>query len=286
MAIIELYTSPLCGYCHAAKRLLDAKGATFQEVDLSQSPERRSEMQTRANGRHTVPQIFIDDLHIGGCDELYALDRSGKLADVGAVKVAIAQITSSDQPAENLATVSRLMDQSAGQDILFLPEVTNCISVDRAHQFQVLEPYAGNSFIEAICARARHLGLWVALGSVTVKTDDDDGRFANRSVMINAEGEIVAFYDKIHMFDVTLSDTERYHESKGYRPGTKAAVVQTPWAELGLVFAMIYGLRHCIAPLRRRGPKFWPCHLPLPAQRGRRIGMFCCARARLRRGAL
>ena len=80
MAIVELYTSPLCGYCHAAKRLLDAKGVTFQEVDLSRSPELRSEMQTRANGRHTVPQIFIDDLHIGGCDELYALDRSGKLA--------------------------------------------------------------------------------------------------------------------------------------------------------------------------------------------------------------
>ena len=65
MAIIELYTSPLCGYCHAAKRLLDAKGATFVEVDLSRSPERRSEMQTRANGRHTVPQIFIDDVHPG-----------------------------------------------------------------------------------------------------------------------------------------------------------------------------------------------------------------------------
>lgn len=133
------------------------------------------------------------------------------------------------------------MDQSAGQDILFLPEVTNCISVDRAHQFQVLELYAGNSFIVAICERARQLGLWVALGSVTVKTDDDDGRFANRSVMINAEGEIVTFYDKIHMFDVTLSETERYHESKGYCPGTEAAVVQTPWAELGL--SICYDLR-------------------------------------------
>ena len=83
------------------------------------------------------------------------------------MKVAIAQITSSDQPAENLATVLHLMDQSAGQDILFLPEVTNCISVERAHQFQVLEPYAGNSFIESVCARARYLGLWVALGSVS-----------------------------------------------------------------------------------------------------------------------
>jgi glutaredoxin 3 len=59
---------------------LDAKGASFLEVDLSKSPERRSEMLARSNGRHTVPQIFIDDLHIGGCDELYAMDRSGKLA--------------------------------------------------------------------------------------------------------------------------------------------------------------------------------------------------------------
>mgnify|MGYP002630561042 FL=1 len=157
------------------------------------------------------------------------------------MKVAIAQITSSDQPAENLATVLNLMDQSAGQDILFLPEVTNCVSLDRAQQLQVLEPYEGNSFIGAICERARRLGLWVALGSVTVKTEGDDGRFANRSVMINADGEVVAFYDKIHMFDVTLSDTERYHESKGYRPGTEAAVVQTPWAELGL--SICYDLR-------------------------------------------
>ena len=79
MAIIEIYTSPLCGYCHAAKRLLDAKGTTFQEVDLSRSPERRSEMQKRANGRYTVPQIFIDDVHIGGCDDLYKIAREKKL---------------------------------------------------------------------------------------------------------------------------------------------------------------------------------------------------------------
>ena len=56
------------------------KARRFRKWIFHESPERRSEMQTRANGRHTVPQIFIDDLHIGGCDELYALDRSGKLA--------------------------------------------------------------------------------------------------------------------------------------------------------------------------------------------------------------
>ena len=145
----------------------------------------------------------------------------------------------------------------------------------------------GTVLLWAICERARRLGLWVALGSVTVKTEGDDGRFANRSVMINAEGEIVAFYDKIHMFDVTLSDTERYHESKGYRPGTEAAVVQTPWAELGL--SICYDLRFAAlhrALAQRRGPRCWRCHLPLPGRRGRRIGTYCCGRGRLRLGVL
>ena len=80
MAIIELYTSPLCGYCHAAKRLLDAKGATFSKWIFHGARSAVLKCKRESNGRHTVPQIFIDDLHIGGCDELYALDRSGKLA--------------------------------------------------------------------------------------------------------------------------------------------------------------------------------------------------------------
>ncbi|MFQ3302143.1 MAG: glutaredoxin 3 [Planktomarina sp.] len=79
MSIVELYTSPYCGYCHAAKRLLTSKSTTFQEIDISRDPGRRSEMLARANGERTVPQIFINDKHIGGCDELYALERSGKL---------------------------------------------------------------------------------------------------------------------------------------------------------------------------------------------------------------
>ncbi|WP_439563053.1 glutaredoxin 3 [Roseinatronobacter sp.] len=79
MQPIEIYTSPLCGFCHSAKRLLTSKGASFSEIDLSRTPDRRAEMMKRAAGRHTVPQIFIGDTHVGGCDELYALDRAGKL---------------------------------------------------------------------------------------------------------------------------------------------------------------------------------------------------------------
>ena len=80
MSIVEIYTSPYCGYCHAAKRLLNKKSATFQEIDISGNPGRRSEMLVRSNGRHTVPQVFINDKHIGGCDELHAMEHSGQLS--------------------------------------------------------------------------------------------------------------------------------------------------------------------------------------------------------------
>ena len=79
MQPVEIYTSPLCGFCHAAKRLLSQKGVSFAEVDIAREPGRRSEMMDRAGGRHTVPQIFIGGTHVGGCDDLYALERAGKL---------------------------------------------------------------------------------------------------------------------------------------------------------------------------------------------------------------
>ncbi|MDF3414951.1 glutaredoxin 3 [Sulfitobacter sp. M57] len=79
MKPVELYTSPLCGFCHAAKRLLASKGVDFAEVDVLANPERKAEMVQRANGGRTVPQIFIGDIHVGGSDDLHALERAGKL---------------------------------------------------------------------------------------------------------------------------------------------------------------------------------------------------------------
>ena len=79
MARIEIYSSMLCGFCHAAKRLLKSKAVEYQETDVLLHPSKRREMMDRANGRHTVPQIFIDGEHVGGCDELYALDAAGRL---------------------------------------------------------------------------------------------------------------------------------------------------------------------------------------------------------------
>ncbi|THD76883.1 glutaredoxin 3 [Thalassobius vesicularis] len=79
MKPVEIYTTPTCGFCHAAKRLLNQKGVEYTEIDVWAAPERRPEMMQRANGRRTVPQIFVGETHVGGCDDLYALEQEGKL---------------------------------------------------------------------------------------------------------------------------------------------------------------------------------------------------------------
>ena len=79
MASIVIYTRQFCGYCSAAKKLLETKGVTYEEHDATHAPEVRQEMIARANGRSTFPQIFIDERHVGGCDDLHALERAGEL---------------------------------------------------------------------------------------------------------------------------------------------------------------------------------------------------------------
>jgi glutaredoxin 3 len=79
MQHVEIYTKPTCGFCHMAKRVLTSKGVSFAEVNITAQPEKRAEMIQRAKGGSTVPQIFIGGKHVGGCDDLMALDRQGKL---------------------------------------------------------------------------------------------------------------------------------------------------------------------------------------------------------------
>lgn len=79
MRPVEIYTTPFCGYCAMAKRLLDRKGVKYHEIDVSADPALRAAMVQRANGRRTVPQIFIGDVHVGGSDDLHALEHAGKL---------------------------------------------------------------------------------------------------------------------------------------------------------------------------------------------------------------
>lgn len=79
MAEVVIYTSPMCGYCYRAKKLLERKGVAFTEIDIESNAARRQEMMARTGGRYTVPQIFINNRHVGGCDDLYELENAGRL---------------------------------------------------------------------------------------------------------------------------------------------------------------------------------------------------------------
>lgn len=152
------------------------------------------------------------------------------------MKAALLQITSGDKPAENLAVVLEMLRDAVAQGAGFVltPEVTNCLTWNRAQQDAVLALEDDDITLAALRAEAKALGIWVSIGSLGLKTGDADGRFANRSFLIDPAGDIVARYDKIHMFDVTVSEAETYRESKGYRPGDQAVVVQTPFGRVGL----------------------------------------------------
>lgn len=152
------------------------------------------------------------------------------------MKAALLQLNACDDPAVNLPVTLDLVAQAVAQGARFVltPEVTNCVSQNRAHQTAVLQHERDDITLAGLRAAAILHGVWLSIGSLALKTDDPDGRFANRSFLIDPAGQIVARYDKIHMFDVTVSDTETYRESAGYRPGTQAVVADTPFARVGL----------------------------------------------------
>ncbi len=159
------------------------------------------------------------------------------------MRAALLQLNSSDDPLENLGvTRARISDAAAqGAGFVLTPEVTNCLSASRTRQIEVLHLEADDPTLAALREQAAALGIWLLIGSLGLKTDDPDGRFANRSFLIGPDGAIVARYDKMHMFDVQISDSESYRESAGYRPGTRAVVAQTPFAAIGMTIC--YDLR-------------------------------------------
>jgi len=152
------------------------------------------------------------------------------------MRAALLQLNSSDDPGENLATVRAGMERAAGEGAGFIltPEVTNCVSGSQTHRHAVLRHEGDDPVLAGLRDAAARLGVWLLIGSLALKTHDPDGRFANRSFLVSPAGEIVARYDKIHMFDVEISETETYRESRAFRPGTRAVVADTPFARLGL----------------------------------------------------
>jgi predicted amidohydrolase len=159
------------------------------------------------------------------------------------MRAAILQLNSSDKPLENLSHILTMVRQAASDDaeFVFTPEVSNCLSTSRSHQNEVLCHQEDDQTLAELCNLARELYISISIGSLALKTDDADGRFANRSFLIDPLGEVVGQYDKIHMFDVQISKTETYRESAGYRPGEKAVVAETALGKVGM--AICYDMR-------------------------------------------
>ena len=159
------------------------------------------------------------------------------------MRAALIQLSVTDDPAANLAVTQQLVREAVAGAAGFVltPEGTNCLSSDRAHQISVLAHEEDDQTLAGLRAEAERAGIWLLIGSLGIKTHDADGRFANRSFLIGPDGGVKARYDKIHMFDVNVSETEQYRESAGYRPGTQAVLAKTPFAEVGM--AVCYDLR-------------------------------------------
>ena len=159
------------------------------------------------------------------------------------MKTALVQLCSGDDPAKNLIACKELVENAAGRGAQFVltPEVTNCVSTNRSHQEEVLAKEASDLTLAALRNQAKDLNIWLLIGSLALKTDDADKRFANRSFLISPQGRIAARYDKIHMFDVEVSPQETYRESAGYRPGQHAVIFETDFAKIGL--SICYDIR-------------------------------------------
>ncbi|MFU8865777.1 MAG: carbon-nitrogen hydrolase family protein [Rhodobacterales bacterium] len=171
------------------------------------------------------------------------------------MKAALLQLTSGDDPVANLGVVKSMMRQArdAGAGFVLTPEVTNCISISRAHQHAVLAHQAEDETLVGLRQEAANLGLWLLIGSLALKTDDPDERFANRSFLIAPDGEIRAWYDKIHMFDVQVTEAETYRESSGFRPGDRAVLADTGFARIGMTVCYDVRFPHLYRALAQAG---------------------------------
>ncbi|WP_435257129.1 carbon-nitrogen hydrolase family protein [Thioclava sp. FR2] len=152
------------------------------------------------------------------------------------MRAGLVQLTVTDDPAANLPQTMEFVRDAAGKGASFVltPECTNALSSSRDHQRAVFYQESDDPTLAALRRQAADLGIWLLVGSLGVLTHDPDGRFANRSILIGPSGDIQARYDKIHMFDVNVSETEIYRESSGYRPGAKAVLADVDGVRLGM----------------------------------------------------
>lgn len=169
------------------------------------------------------------------------------------LKIACVQMRSSRDMAENIETASRLIEQAAaeGATLISTPEMTTLLERSAKSLFEIATDFENDPSIPVFKGLAKRLKVWLHIGSVPVLTDG--GKCANRALFISPDGELVAHYDKIHMFDVELGGGEAYRESRSYKPGDRAVMVKTPFGGVGL--SICYDLRfaHLYRTLAKAG---------------------------------
>jgi predicted amidohydrolase len=159
----------------------------------------------------------------------------------GKFRVGLIQMRSARTPAENFAAAAAFIRdaKAQGADYVQTPEMTNIMEMKRDALFAAIADEEDDVTLAGFRALARELGIHLHVGSLAVKVSPE--RAANRAFLIDPAGEIVARYDKIHMFDVDLANGESYRESRTYRPGEQAAYADLPWGRLGITIC--YDLR-------------------------------------------
>jgi len=162
---------------------------------------------------------------------------------MSALRAALVQLCSGDDPVENLGVTEALVREAAagGAGLVLTPECTNIVSSNRARQRALLATEPQDATLARLRAVAADVRVWLLIGSLCLKSGDPDGRFVNRSFLIAPDGSLRARYDKIHMFDVDLDGGESYRESAAYRPGQAAVVAEV--AGIGLGMTICYDMR-------------------------------------------
>ncbi|MBU1464566.1 MAG: carbon-nitrogen hydrolase family protein [Alphaproteobacteria bacterium] len=159
------------------------------------------------------------------------------------MRAALFQMTSGTDPAANAAAIVAMAARARGEgaDMLFTPEMAGYLDRDRARAAATLRSQADDAVLAAVRDAAAREGLWIHIGSLPLKDERADGRWANRSFLIDDTGAIRAQYDKIHLFDVDLATGESWRESSVYGPGEQVVAADTPWGRMG--FSICYDMR-------------------------------------------
>lgn len=171
------------------------------------------------------------------------------------MRAALLQLNVTDNPAANLSGTLGLVRRAhaGGAEFILTPECTNGLSSSRTHQTAILRNEAADLTLSELREEVASLKVWLLIGSLGLKTKDKDGRFANRSFLIGPDGAVVARYDKIHMFDVNVSETEVYRESAAYRPGSRAVLADTPMGRIGMTICYDVRFPHLYRRLAHAG---------------------------------